>query len=751
MNRSLALVLTLLFAGLFPAFAVTRATINLGGAEFGHAKSVSLSSAPATLDPAPRYYYTLDAKIRGTGLLAPLVPAGTSLRTLLEQLQTGSASLLSGFYENPSGTLPFTFIDQSLNNTVPIGDIVTARIAFNITGDVTAGGVVRFRIQNVVVTAAGIPITGGIVFEPGSKLTISVPAVVDFDSATATVSEDSGSVTLAVVRSASLSGTASVRYSTADGTAYAGGHYSAKAGTLNFAGNDIFKTISIPIIPNTTVGTDKTFTVTLSRPGAGTELGAVSEIEVTIVNNDTGDAPSVRFTSTTFDGREGGNAVVQLERSGDVNSPISVRVDTVAGSALPNRHFKPIARTVSFGPGQTFQTVAVSLIDNRLEESGRSLGCKLAQGSVDVVFGDPTETTISITEDDYNVPATLKGPFIGLVDPAAVLVSNAGIASITVTPFGSYTGKFQIGGKPYTVRGKFGSGGIAGRVQFAKNPNRFFDLSIDISNAGSLTGSVRDDGGVIASYFGIRSRFNPASNFSRPGKYPLAFSPVASGDAASEPTGHGFAIAKLGKTGTARVAGRLADNSPFAFSTLLIPGNGSDEQAAAYASLNRRRGMLHGTLNFPAATDANGELRWKKDAAVLPAKPDKIYPSGFDLTLETTSSSPIPPPNLLAAGSYRLDLTGGNLSAALAISCTVISGNKVTADAPNTSETQMKISTRTWLLTGKFVADGAAHKFTGIVLPSQGAVFGFFVGAPPKGTPVQTGSVEIAMPVLPGL
>ena len=204
MNRSLAFVLTLLFAGVLPVSAVTRATINLAGAEFGNAKSVNLSSAPATLDPAPRYYYTLDAKIHGTGLLAPLLPAGTSLEALLEQLQVGAGALLSGNYENPSGTLPFTFIDQSFDNTIPIGDVVTARIGFDITGDVTAGGVARFRILNVVATAAGIPLTGGIVFEPGSKLTISVPAVVEFGSATATVGEDSGSVSITVVRSASL-------------------------------------------------------------------------------------------------------------------------------------------------------------------------------------------------------------------------------------------------------------------------------------------------------------------------------------------------------------------------------------------------------------------------------------------------------------------------------------------------------------------------------------------------------------------
>ena len=747
MNRSLAFVLTLFFAGVLPASAVTRATINLAGAEFGNAKSVNVSSAPATLDAAPRYYYALDAKIRGTGLLAPLLPEGTSLEALLEQLQAGAGAFLSGNYENPSGTLPFTFIDQSFDNTIPIGDIATARIAFDITGDVTAGGVARFRILNVVATAAGIPLTGGIVFEPGSKLTISVPAVVEFGSATGTVGEDTGSVSITVVRSASLSSAASIRYSTADGTASAGGHYSAKLGTLNFAGGDTFKTISIPIIPNTTVGADKTFTVALSRPGPGTELGAVSEITVTIVNNDTGEPPSVRFTSTTFEGREGGSVVVELERSGDINSPISVRVDTVGSSALPNRHFKPITRTVSFGPGQTLQTVAVSLIDNRLEESGRSFGCELVQGSVDVVFGDPSETTISITEDDYNVPVTLKGPFVGLINPSPVVVSNAGVASITVTPFGVYTAKLQIGGKPFTVKGKFGSGGIAGRVQFAKNPNRFFDLSIDISNAGSLTGSVRDDAGAIASFFGIRSRFSPKVSFSRPGGYPLAFSPVASGDPAAEPTGHGFAVAKLGKAGTARVAGRLADNSPFAFSSVLIPGSGSDEQVAAYAPLNRRRGMLHGTLIFPAATTATGDLRWKKDAAVLPVKPDKIYPAGFDVSLETSSSALLPPADLLTAGTYGLDLAGGNLSGPLSIPATVVSGNKVTADAPNANGVQMKLTPRTWLLTGKFVSDGATHKFSGIVLPSQGAAFGFFVGAPPTGT--QTGSVELAVPAPP--
>jgi hypothetical protein len=63
---------------------------------------------------------------------------------------------------------------------------------------------------------------------------------------------------------ARLSG--SVRYTTVDGTATAGGDYQFASGTLRFSRGDRVKTISITVIGDTFVEPDETLTVRLSNP-----------------------------------------------------------------------------------------------------------------------------------------------------------------------------------------------------------------------------------------------------------------------------------------------------------------------------------------------------------------------------------------------------------------------------------------------------------------------------------------------------
>ncbi len=82
---------------------------------------------------------------------------------------------------------------------------------------------------------------------------------------------DSGTTifTFTVTRAGDTSGTTTVDFATADGTAVAGLDYTANSGTLNFAIGETTQTIAVDVVGDIDVEADETFTVTLSDPSGG--------------------------------------------------------------------------------------------------------------------------------------------------------------------------------------------------------------------------------------------------------------------------------------------------------------------------------------------------------------------------------------------------------------------------------------------------------------------------------------------------
>lgn len=748
MRPTIVFILFALFSSFIPASAAGNVAIDLNGVAFGNnSNDVNRTSAPAVLTAANSYRFRISGKVKGTGDLVSTIPTATPIGNFLDRLEPGFSSRLSGTLNNPSGDFPLTIVSKSFNTELQINTFTRRRFIFDFKAEVNAAGSVLFSISNVAVTSNGFPVPGEIVFEPSSSLTISIPPMVECKFAAVNVDEDFGFLQLSVVRSVNLAGAASVSYFTTEGTAKNGGHFTAKAGKVSFANGESEKFVLIPIIPNTTVGSNKVFSVTLEKPGDGARLGAITQTAITILNNDTGPAPTVNFGAASFSGVEGTTATVQLVRSGDVTSPIKVRVDTAAGSALAGRHFKTLSQVVSFAQGQATQSVTVKLFGNSIEEASRKFFCDLALPSIDVLFGAQSRTEVNILEDDIKVPSALKGPYVALLEPAAFSIEDSGFVSVSVSPVGIYTARLKFGGKSFAVRGKFSTGGIAQPVQFAKNPNRFLQLTIDITGNGAIYGTVRDDGSDIANITAARTPFSTVAKFTLPGKYPFALIPPA-GDAADQPTGYGFGYATLGKTGKVKVVGRLADDTPFSFSTLLFQSEDLQSQfSPVYAALYKTYGNISGSMRFNDSQAVSADLRWVKEQAPLSPRPDKIYPGGFDLDLTAEGSVPTLPANgeLLLPGDALLSLSGGNLALPLDVPVLIDLRNKVTADEPNTSTVKLKMNGKTRLLSGSF-RDGATQlKFKGIVLPDTLQGYGFFIGKPVEGTPVQAGVVVLSV------
>jgi uncharacterized protein (TIGR03118 family) len=120
--------------------------------------------------------------------------------------------------------------------------------------------------------------------------------LIQFGSATYSVSETAGHVDITVTRTNDLSIPSTVNYATFDGTATQGSDYILAAGTINFGVGESSKTFTVFVTDDVNVESSETVRLALSNP-TGAALGTPDEATLTITDND---SPSISPTQKTF-------------------------------------------------------------------------------------------------------------------------------------------------------------------------------------------------------------------------------------------------------------------------------------------------------------------------------------------------------------------------------------------------------------------------------------------------------------------
>ena len=189
-----------------------------------------------------------------------------------------------------------------------------------------------------------------------------------FNLASCSVNEDTGSVTLTLTRSGDNSGAASVQYTTSNGTAAAGLDYTSQSGTLSWSdGDSSNKTITISITDDSTPENNETFTVTLSN-ASESGMGVPSSTTVEIADDDSLSITpeDVRITSISLVGNDiavtwkatnllnytlthcddltgpspAWNAVAPTNRPGPSSQPWEMTGTNSGASAVPSRFYR---------------------------------------------------------------------------------------------------------------------------------------------------------------------------------------------------------------------------------------------------------------------------------------------------------------------------------------------------------------------------------------------------------------------------
>jgi Calx-beta domain/Peptidase M10 serralysin C terminal len=190
----------------------------------------------------------------------------------------------------------------STTGLVSFADGETSKvITLNVTGDTTSENDETFSVTLSAATNATIATAtaSGTIVDDDTAL-YSIVALDANKIEGNTFTSPSTSFTFTVSRTLST-GTGSVFYSITPGTASFGPDYTGfNGGTVNFAAGETSKTITVPVVGDSVVEGDETFSITLSNPVNGRLDAAATTASATIINDDLPGIDGSTATTTSF-------------------------------------------------------------------------------------------------------------------------------------------------------------------------------------------------------------------------------------------------------------------------------------------------------------------------------------------------------------------------------------------------------------------------------------------------------------------
>ena len=331
----------------------------------------------------------------------------------------GGAHLSSASGSGGEGTGTVTF-NVMLSAAVPGGFTIQFATA---NGTATAGtdytattGTLTFTGTANEVRTISVPVANDAVFESNETLRINFSNIsnsaVTFDTPVTGTITDNDSAQLSVVNvvmaeatttakfnvklSAAVQGGLTIKFATANGTAASGTDYTTTTGTLTFTGtaNEV-RTISVPILNNTTGEPNETFVVnfnTVSKPGVTFDSQAIG----TILNDD---GPLLRINDVTkAEGNSGVTAFTFLVTLSSASSvPVTVKVASANRVALAGSDYTAFPlTTLTFAVGQPLsKAVTVTVTGDAVLEPNETFVVNLSGATGATIFDSQGVGTIS--------------------------------------------------------------------------------------------------------------------------------------------------------------------------------------------------------------------------------------------------------------------------------------------------------------------------------------------------------------------
>lgn len=384
------------------ANAVTVQTQTSDGSATAGGGDYVAKSGPLTI-PAGSTTATVSVTVNGNTLAGPDTYFYLTLSSPTNAVLAGNNSALA-YITNPNQNPTMTV--NNVSTYVPVSGTATATFTVKLSSASTQTVTVKYATSDGTAVAGTdyVSTTGTLTFAPGAT-SKTVPVTVDattiahanryfylnLSSATntsltstsgvatliddavqpylsvndPTVADSSTSTTMtyAVSLSAPTPNTVTVNYTTQDGNAVAGAQYTAASGTLTFAPGTTTQNVNVTVLPSTVRTSDLYFYLTLSAPTNATLSNSASG-QGTILNTNV--LPGLSVGDVTVNRPTSGTATetFTVTLAPASANTVTVNYATSNGSAASTTDYTPASGSLSFSPGQTSKTVAVTIQPN---------------------------------------------------------------------------------------------------------------------------------------------------------------------------------------------------------------------------------------------------------------------------------------------------------------------------------------------------------------------------------------------------
>ena len=274
-----------------------------------------------------------------------------------------------------------------------------------------------------------------------TNVTVTVPGPPSF--AINNVSATEGSpLAFTVTRTGSSTGTDTVQYATADGTATAGSDYNAVAlTTLTFSPGQTTKSVSVTTIDDSLVESSETVKVNLSNASTGASIA--DALGVGTINDNDGTTPctGISFTASNNPAaNEGSSLSFTITKTGTTSDTCSLKYQTADGTAKAGTNYTAKAlTTLSFGAAATSKTVLVTTLDDGVVTGNLNMYLNLSAPSGAATITD--SQAIGTIRNIDTAPSTCSGVAFSVNSVSA----DEGLPlNFTITKSGSTTATCSV-------------------------------------------------------------------------------------------------------------------------------------------------------------------------------------------------------------------------------------------------------------------------------------------------------------------
>ena len=472
---------------------------------------------------------------------------------------------------------------------------------------------------------------------------VNAPPTIALAASAYTVAETAGSVTLTVTRSGTTTGSATVSWTTANGTALAGQDFGAagvssqRSGTITFAAGETSKTIVVPVIDDTTIESNETFTVALSNPSNAT-LGATASSTVTITSNDSTFALATTGVSVN---ENGPNVTLRISRTGNLGTAASVTYTAANGTAVAGTDYGTLgsasapAGVVAFAANQAYRDITIGpvaatapyipVINDTLAEPSKAFTVTLSSPSAGTTLAGTTSATVTIASDDV---AVTPGPNTLQFAAATAIVNEGANLVLSVRRTGTTTGTASV--KWTAANGSAVAGTDFGAAGNATPPSGTLSWAANDAAAKSIVIPVINDATVEGTKTFTVGLSNPVGTSVTVGTIASVNVTINDNDSGLAFVAPVYTVAENGGSVTLQV--KRVGPSTAAATVHWATANGSANAGQDFGTLNTAL-QRSGTLSWLA-----GDVAVK--SIVIPILNDAIAegPETFTVTLSTPST-----------------------------------------------------------------------------------------------------------------